>query len=243
MDYQRRNKVMLVATLVFGVLSFMLAPLYASDSVEDKIDEIVQAEVDFDLFSGTVVVAEHGKVIYAKAVGEAEKDSHTANTLKTRFNISSVQKTFIATVIMQLVQAGEIELTDPLKKYFPDCPYATADRIQIQHLLNHSSGLADYRDDPEYQARAEELKTIDEVLPFVYKIEPTFDPGEKMEYSNAGFLFIKAIIERVTGKSLRQNLTERIFRPLGMENTVMFAGGDLLKNRAIGHNRREDGEG
>ncbi|UCG52700.1 MAG: beta-lactamase family protein [Candidatus Latescibacterota bacterium] len=243
MDYQRTNKVILIAALVFGVLSFVLAPVYASDSLKDKIDEIVQAEVDFDLFSGTVVVADHGNIIYSTAVGEANKESHTPNSLETRFNISSVQKTFIATVIMQLAQSGEIELTNPLKKYFPDCPYSTADRIQIQHLLNHSSGLGDYRDDPEYQARSEEFKTIDEVLPFVYKIEPAFDPGEKMEYSNAGFLYIKAIIERVTGKSLKENLTERIFRPLGMENTVMFIGGDSLENRAIGHNRREDGEG
>ncbi|MCK4776219.1 MAG: serine hydrolase, partial [Candidatus Krumholzibacteria bacterium] len=219
MNDQRLNQMMMAATLVFGALSLPLAPLYAKDAVQDKIDEIVQAEAGFDLFSGTVVVADHGTVIYAKAVGEANQEYHIPNTLETRFNISSVQKTFIATVIMQLVQSGEIELTDPLVKYFPDCPYPTADRIQIQHLLNHSSGLADYRDSDEYQLRAESFKNIDEVLPIVYKIEPAFEPGEDMEYSNAGVLYLKAIIERVTGKSLQENLTARIFRPLGMDNT------------------------
>ena len=243
MNDQRLNQMMMAATLVFGALSLPLAPLYAKDAVQDKIDEIVQAEAGFDLFSGTVVVADHGTVIYAKAVGEANKEYHIPNTLETRFNISSVQKTFIATVIMQLVQSGEIELTDPLVKYFPDCPYPTADRIQIQHLLNHSSGLADYRDSDEYQLRSESFKNIDEVLPIVYKIEPAFDPGEDMEYSNAGVLYLKAIIERVTGKSLQENLTARIFRPLGMDNTVMFVGGDLLANRATGHERAPDGEG
>lgn len=243
MDYQRTKRGKRAAAVILSVLSFVPAAVYASDSVQDKIDEIVQAEAGFDLFSGTVVVADHGTIIYAKAVGEANKEYHIPNTLESRFNISSVQKTFIATVIMQLVQSGEITLTDPLIKYFPDCPYPTADRIQIQHLLNHSSGLGEYRDDPEYRARAEQFKSIDEVLPFVYKIEPTFEPGESMEYSNAGVLYLKAIIERVTGKSLEENLTERIFLPLGMDDTVLFIGGDLLANRATGHERALDGEG
>jgi CubicO group peptidase (beta-lactamase class C family) len=90
---------------------------------------------------------------------------------------------------------------------------------------------------------AEEFKNIDEVLPFVYKIEPASDPGENMEYSNAGVLYLKAIIERVTGRSLEENLTERIFVPLGMDNTLLFIGGDLLANRATGHERKEAGVG
>jgi CubicO group peptidase (beta-lactamase class C family) len=243
MNNQRFKQTIVAATFVFGAASLPLAPLYANEAVQDKIDEIVEAEAGFGLFSGTVIVADQGTIIYAEAVGEANKEYHIPNTLKTRFNISSVQKTFIATVIMQLVQSGEIELTDPLNKFFPDCPYPTADRIQIQHLLNHSSGLADYRDSDEYQMRADSFKNIDEVLPFVYKIEPAFDPGEDMEYSNAGVLYLKAIIERVTGKSLGENLTERIFRPLGMDDTVLFIGGDLLANRATGHERAPDGEG
>jgi CubicO group peptidase (beta-lactamase class C family) len=243
MNNQRFKQTIVAATLVFGALSLPLAPLYANDAVEDKIDEIVEAEAKFDLFSGTIVVADHGTVIYARAVGEASKDYHIPNTLDTRFNISSVQKTFVATIIMQLVQSGKIELTDPLNKFFPDCPYPTADRIQIQHLLNHSSGLADYRDNDEYQLHSESFKNIDEVLPFLYKLEPAFDPGESMEYSNAGVLYLKAIIERVTGKSFQENLKVRFFRPLGMDNTVTFIGGDVLENRATGHERAPDGEG
>lgn len=243
MNYQPAKRVVREAAFILGVLLFVPATLSAIESVQDKIDEIVQAEAGFDLFSGTVVVADHGDIVYARAVGEANKEYRIPNTLNTRFNISSVQKPFIATVIMQLVQSGDIALTDPLKKYFPDCPYPTADRIQIQHLLNHSSGLGDYRDDPDYKLRAEEFKNIDEVLPFVYKIEPEFDPGEKMKYSNASYLYLKAIIERVTGKSLRGNLTTRIFRPLGMDDTVLFAGGDSLADRATGYERAQDGEG
>jgi CubicO group peptidase (beta-lactamase class C family) len=243
MNNRRFKQMMVAATLVFVLQLHTLPSLYANDTLRDKIDEIVQAEAKFDLFSGTIVVADHGSIIYSRAVGEANKEYHIPNTLKTRFNISSVQKTFIATAIMQLVQSGEIELTDPLTKFFPDCPYPTADKIQVQHLLNHSSGLADYRDSDKYRLRSDSFKSIDEVLPILYELEPAFDPGENMEYSNAGVLYLKAIIGRVTGKSLKENLTERIFVPLGMDDTVMLVGGDLLSNRATGHERAEDGEG
>ena len=243
MTHQRFARTMATAGLVVAAQYIPLAPLYASEDIRDKIDEIVQAEASFDIFSGTVVVARNGETVYAEGVGDANKEYAIPNTLKTRFNISSVQKPFIATVILQLVQSGEVELTDPLSKYFPDCPYATADRIQVQHLLNHSSGLGRYRDDPEYKMRSEELRTIDDVLPLLYRIEPELEPGEEMRYSNAGYLYLKAIIERVTGMSLRENLTERIFRPLRMDDTVLFVGGQLLDNRATGHERTEDGEG
>ncbi len=240
----RQSKQMLVtATLVFVLQLLTLPSLYANDTLRDKINEIVQAESKYDLFSGTVVIADHGSIIYSGTVGEANKEYNIPNTLKTRFNISSVQKIFIATVIMQLVQSGEIELTDSLTKYFPDCPYPTANKIQVQHLLNHSSGLADYRDNDKYRLHSESFKSIDEVLPILYELEPAFDPGSDMEYSNAGVLYLKAIIERVTGKSLKENLAERIFGPLGMDDTVMLVGGDLLANRATGHERAADGEG
>lgn len=232
----------LAAAIALGVPS-LPSPLHAEDPRHDEIDEIVQAEAGFDLFSGTVVVADNGKIVYAKGVGYASREDQVPNTLETKFNISSVQKTFIATTIMQLVQSGEIALTDPLNKYFPDCPFPSADRIQIQHLLNHSSGLADYRDSDEYQKRCDEFKSIDEVLPLVYESAPTFDPGEGFQYSNAGVLLLKAIIERVTGKSLRENLGERIFRQLGMDDTAMFASGEVLAGRATGYEPAADGEG
>jgi len=233
--------IVLMSLMAAGIL--LAPPLLAEESLRDKIDEIVQAEIRLGLFSGTVVVAENGRVVYAAAVGEASKEYGVANTLKTRFNISSVQKCFVATVIMQLVQAGEISLDDSLSRYFPDCPFETADRIRIRNLLNHSSGLGDYRDSEQYQMQAESFASVDEVLPFVYADTPTFEPGESYQYSNTGVLLLKAIIERVTGMNLGQNLVERIFVPVGMDGTALFVGGDILADRATGHERADDGQG
>jgi CubicO group peptidase (beta-lactamase class C family) len=212
------------------------------ESLPDRIEEIVAAEAAHDLFSGVVLVADRGEIIWARGVGEANREYHILNSVATRFNISSVQKCFIATLILQLNRDGLLSLEDPLIKFFPDCPYETADAIQIRHLLNHSSGLADYRDTDEYRLNSERFRSIDEVLPLVYASLPAFAPGERFEYSNAGVLFLKGIIERVTGQRLSQVLSERIFGPLGMDETVLLVGGTVLENRATGHQRAEDGE-
>jgi len=234
--------VIFISFTVIGLNSLFVTPVFGEKDLPEKIDEIVKAEAKYDLFSGTVLVAKNGETVYAKGFGYANKEYHIPNTLETQFNISSVQKTFIATVIMQLYQEGKIVLEDPLKKYFPDFPYKTANQIQIKHLLNHTSGLGDYRDNEEYQAQSESYTCIDDVLPLVYKQEPAFAPGERFRYSNAGMLFLKAIIEKVEGMKLKETLERRIFNPLGMDNTTLLRGGELLSHRATAYSLTYDGE-
>jgi CubicO group peptidase (beta-lactamase class C family) len=239
---RRLKRVSLHLTAILLLIGGLMGNVYGSDQLQEKITEIVEAEAGFDLFSGTVLVARHGEVIYSDAFGEANKDYNIANALETKFNISSVQKTFIATLIMQLYQEGIIDLDDPLTKYYPECPWEAAGQIKIRYLLNHTSGLADYRDNEEYQKHSEEYTCIDDVLPLVWKYEPAFVPGERFSYSNAGVLLLKGIIEKKTGQKLKQVLEERIWQPLGMGNTTLYVGGDVLKKRASAYSLAADGE-
>jgi CubicO group peptidase (beta-lactamase class C family) len=225
-----------------SLISYSAAPIIAKDDFRETVAEICEAEAKYDLFSGSVLVAKNGETIYAKGFGYANKEYLIPNSLDTQFNISSIQKSFIATVIMQLFQEGRIDLDDPLTKYFPDCPYKTADQIRIRHLLNHTSGLGEYRDTEEYRAKSESFTCIDDVLPLVYLKEPTMPPGEGFRYSNAGVLFLKAIIEKVEGVKLKEVLERRIFLPLGMENTALFYSGQLLPHRATAYMLADDGE-
>jgi CubicO group peptidase (beta-lactamase class C family) len=225
-----------------GFLVLTGAPARADQSLPEKIDAIVEAEASLDLFSGTVLVAKDGRIVHARAFGEANKEYDIPNVLESKFNISSVQKTFIATVIMQLFQEGKIDLDDPLTKYFPECPYTTARQMRIRHLLNHTSGLGDYRDNEEYQSQSESYTGIDDVLPLVFKQEPAFAPGERFRYSNAGVLILKAIIEKTEGMKLREALEKRILQPLGMSDTRLLRAGDLLPHRATAYALAADGE-
>jgi CubicO group peptidase (beta-lactamase class C family) len=230
----------LISTLL--VIGGLTGDILGSDQLSDKIAEIVEAEAEYDLYSGTVLVAKDGIIIYSGAFGEANKEYHIPNVLETKFNISSVQKTFIATLIMQLYQEGVIDLDDPLTKYYPECPWNTAGQIRIKHLLNHTSGLADYRDNEEYQSHSESYTCIEDVLPLVWKYEPAFTPGGRFSYSNAGVLLLKGMIEKTTGKKLKQVMEERIWQPLGMDNTTFYVGGDSLNHRASAYRLAADGE-
>jgi len=238
-----KRKYSLTAVIWILILSGGVAENLAAESeLREKISAIVKAEAKYDLFSGTVLVAKDGEVVYSGAFGEANKETGDPITLTTRFNISSVQKTFIATLIMQLYQEGLIDLDDPLTKYYPECPWESADQIRLRYLLNHTSGLADYRDNEEYQQNCDNYTSIDDVLPLVWKYPPAFTPGERFEYSNAGVLLLKGIIEKVTRKKLARAVEERIWKPLGMKNTTFHVSGDSLVFKARAYALAVDGE-
>jgi len=239
---KKSGVIQLICIVLLSYFLWAGGELFGDELIVKKIDEIVKADAKYDLFSGSVLVAQDGKIIYTKGFGKANKEYHIPIVPETRFNISSVQKSFIATLIMQLYQEDKIALTDSLNKFFPECPYAMAGQIQIKHLLNHTSGLGNYRDHDEYKVQAGNIQSITEVLPIVYKDEPSFKPGEKFRYSNTGVLFLKAIIEKVTGKKLSQVFKQYIWQPLGMDNTTMFCEGDLLPNRASAYLLAEDGK-
>jgi CubicO group peptidase (beta-lactamase class C family) len=234
--------------ILLFLLIFMLWLTLSAKGLDEskirKIEKIIQAEVKFDLFSGSILVASEGKIVYADGFGDASKEYQIPNKLETRFNISSIQKTFIGTTIMMLVQEGKLGLTDSLSKYFPDCPFPDlADKIQVQHLLNNSSGLGGYRRNADYQRKAESFKSINEVLPFVFKQKPASMPGKTFRYSNSGFLLLKAIIEKITGMKFATVVKHKILDPLGMKNTVFFTSGTIISNRATGHAHAENETG
>lgn len=231
-----------VVAICVALLVMQAPPAFGEQGLPQRIDEIAEAEARHDLFSGTILVAKNGAIVYARAFGEANKEYDIPIVLESKFNISSIQKTFVATLIMQLHAEGKISLTDSLTKFFPDCPYESAAQIQIKHLLNHTSGLGAYRDNETYRANSETYTCIDDVLPLVFGQEPGFAPGERFRYSNAGVLLLKAIIEKVEGTKLKAALERRILLPLGMYDTTMFRGGELLSHRATAYALDDDGE-
>jgi CubicO group peptidase (beta-lactamase class C family) len=225
------------------VLAVMICQILLSPGVAafemtlvDKIDEIVTAQEKYDLFSGTVLVAQHGKIMYTGTAGFANRDHDVPNRLETRFNIGSIGKTFTSALIMQLVQEEKIALTDPLSRYFPELPYQEKAAIQIGHLLNHSAGLDNYMRHEDYDAKKDELRRIQDVLPLIYDQEPLFKAGEKFSYSNSGMVLLGAVIEKVTGMEYRDYLKLRILDPLGMKNTGIVYTEDVCPGRATGYN-------
>lgn len=231
-----------ILTSIVLVLSMFPTTALSQSPIYRKIAEIVDAETRYALFTGSVLVAKNGVIIYASASGDANKEYGIPNVLETRYNVSSTQKSMVATLAMQLYQDGSIDIEDPLTEYYPDCPWNVAGQIRIKYLLNHTSGLSDYRESEEYQRNVDSYTCIDDVLPLVWKYEPAYTPGERFTYSNSGQLLLKGIIEKVTGKRVNQVLKDNIWHPLGMDNTAPYVGGDLMKFRATAYTLAADGE-
>jgi len=204
------------------------------------MDKFVKAEVEHDLFSGAVLAAEDGKIIYSGAFGYADKESRAPNRINTKFNVGSVGKTFTAVLIMQLVEQGKIKLTDTLDKYLPDFPYEEKSKIQIRHLLNHTSGLGNYFSHKDYESKMPVLRKIKDALPLVYTQKPLFDPGTEYKYSNSGMLILGAIIEKVTGTSYRDYLKTRLLDPIGMTDSGIYYPEEIVPDRSIGYTKKSD---
>lgn len=199
------------------------------------IQGLVERYAELDMFSGTVVVADHGKVVYSGAYGDANKDHRIANRLDTRYNIGSIGKTFTAVAIMQLVESGKLRLDDTLGKFLPDFPFPEKDAITIQQLLNHSSGLGDYMEHDDYKRKASSINMIADILPLIHRQKPQFPPGERFGYSNSGMVVLGAIIEKISGLSYADYLQQRIFKPAGMTDSRLAQEDEVLANRAIGY--------
>ncbi|MBN2437503.1 MAG: serine hydrolase [Deltaproteobacteria bacterium] len=234
-------KTVLLVSIYLCFLWPGISPAQETGDLSAVLDKYVRAEAELDLFSGAVLVAREGEVIYQAAFGHADKQKGILNTINTKFCVGSVGKTFTGVLVMQLVEQGKIGLDDTLDHYLPDFPYPEKSRIRIRHLLNHTAGLGNYFTHPEYEARMPALRSINAALKLVCDQQPQFEPGTQYRYSNSGMLVLGAVIETVTGMSYRDYLKRQILDPLGMNDSGIFYPEDDVPNRAIGYSKTADG--
>lgn len=187
-------------------------------------------------FSGTVMVEQKGKVQYAKAFGYRDYNSMTPNDTSTIFELASVSKQFTAMIIMMLQEEGKIRYEDPVTKYYVDFPYKG---ITIRHLLTHTSGLPDYQKVMSEHWDKSLVAGNPDILNYLKLYRPPirFQPGEKYEYSNTGYVVLASIAELASGQDFVQLCRDKIFKPLKMTATDIRTNEDKsrLPNLAVGH--------
>jgi CubicO group peptidase (beta-lactamase class C family) len=189
-----------------------------------------------DAFSGTVLIARGREVLFEQAYGYADRAFNVRNRVDTKFNLGSMGKMFTAVAILQLAQAGRLSLDDTLAKLVPGYPDKDiAARITVYQLLTHTSGLGDifnekYRDTPK-----DRLDTIQAHLALFAGQPLLFEPGTKWSYSNAGYIVLGLIIERVSGQSYYDYVRQHIFKPARMINTDNYKLHDDVANLALGY--------
>lgn len=185
-------------------------------------------------FAGSVIIARNGKKPLARAWGRADPTTRTAMTLDTPMFLASAGKMFTAVAILQLVDAGKVDLDAPIGRHLTDYPNAETAKVTVRQLLTHRGGTGDIgilgRDDSANRAR---VRTIDDIIKLNGNRAPDFQPGSKVDYSNYGFILLGAVIERVTGKSYYDYVAEHVFKPAGMSHTG-FPDHDHLRGIGVG---------
>jgi CubicO group peptidase (beta-lactamase class C family) len=192
-------------------------------------------------FTGAVLVAIDGKPVLRRAVGEANREWHIANTVDTRFRIGSATKTFTAVAVLRLVDEGKIALDDPVAKYVPNLPQAWTG-VTIRMLLSHTSGVPDYVFAPTFRGREARLIQTPESLVALVREKPlVFAPGTGWRYSNTGYVLLGMVIEKVSERPYADYLREEFFKPLGMADTGYETEDAVMARRASGYMRTRDG--
>ncbi|MEG3192762.1 serine hydrolase domain-containing protein [Lysobacter sp. D1-1-M9] len=215
-------------------------------SVLAGVQERAAAMAERQQFSGNLLFARGNNTLLERSWGLADHEAGRANDSETSFRIASMFKMFTAVAVLQLVDAGKLDLDAALATYLPDYPNRDlATQVTIRHLLTHSGGTGDIFT-PEYSARREQVREHQDYLDLFGQRAPEFTPGSATRYSNYGYILLGAIIEQVSGRSYYDHLQAAVFAPAGMtasgalpeqQAPAQLAVGYMMKDGRLQNNR------
>lgn len=231
------KNVLLIFLLLFGVTRSMLSQsstIVDNNNVVAKIDELMQYSYENGMFNGVVLVSQDGKAIYKNALGYADKDNNRKLNKASVFYLASVSKQFTTMAIMILKEQKKLSYNDKLSQYFPEFP-EYANNVTINQLMTHTSGIPDHY---RLGAYKKGLTNKDVIELLVKQKQLDFQPGEEFSYSNGGYVLLSLIVEKVSGMPFHKFMETNIFKPLGMNNTLVYdESTPTINNRAVGYNQ------
>ncbi|MEI7802150.1 MAG: serine hydrolase domain-containing protein [Bacteroidota bacterium] len=230
------KKIVLLLVLSLSASGFLQSQNFNKakmDSLFDAIDAHQKAMC-------SITISKNGKVVYARAIGSSVIDGKqkTPATINTEYRIGSITKMFTTTIIFQLIEEGKLSLATHLSDFFPKLP--NADKITIENLLYHRSGLHNFTDDSLYLTWNTQPKTESEMLDIIGSHAPDFQPNEKTAYSNSNFVVLGYIIEKICGNSYSDILKQRITSKIGLTQTYCGGKTDFKKGEALSYNFEKD---
>jgi CubicO group peptidase (beta-lactamase class C family) len=187
-----------------------------AENLERLADQLSRS----DQFSGAVLLKKHGRVIFQRAYGLADRDAQRVNTTETPFALGSVSKMFTGVLVAQLVEQGKIRLDSSIGSLLPDFPAGEArSRVTVHQLLTMSSGIPDVFRLPSFWATLAQARRLSDFWPVFATAPLQFMPGERWAYSNANFLVLGAIVEQGFGEAFTRAAERRLFVPAGLTHT------------------------
>jgi CubicO group peptidase (beta-lactamase class C family) len=230
------------AALVLALLLPSL-PAAAADPPAAKVDAVFAAFAKPGSPGCALAVYKAGKIAYLKGYGVANLEHGVAITPRTIFYIGSVSKQITAAAVALLAKQGKLSLDDDVRKHVPEVP-DFGSPITIRHLIHHTSGLREKWVLLQLAGwRGADLVTQKDVLDLVRRQKAlNFKPGDEQSYSNTGYDLLAVIVERASGKPLREYARENLFDPLGMKDTRFSDDHTaIIPRRATGYSPKEGG--
>ncbi|MCH7565322.1 MAG: beta-lactamase family protein [Gemmatimonadetes bacterium] len=226
-----------------GLIAIIAASAGAQELPIARIDSVFQDLNRSDRPGCTIAVFKGGEVAYANGYGMANLEYGIALQPRSVFHVASISKQFTAFAVELLVSEGRVSWDDPIQDYVPEIPQY-GQPVTLRHLAHHISGIRDqwsllimagwrWQADLVTQADAIEIMSRQTAL--------NFEPGAEYLYSNSGFTLLAAVVERVTGQTLKEFSQDRIFSPLGMSSTHFHDDHEtIVPDRAYGYRHFDD---
>ncbi len=209
----------------FLLTLFLLATAFLSAQMSENADGFLSDLNSKNLFSGNVLIAKDGNVVFQKSYGYADAENQLANTADTEFRAGSLTKMFTSTLILQYVDQGKISLWDRVSKFAPNIE--NAQNITIRNLLSHTSGI---------RGKVHEgSKTLAESVQNFESEKSAFKPGFRFEYNNFNYILLGYIAEKIGHRPYAKLVRANIFKRLGMKHSGIDYAGRVSGNKALGY--------
>ena len=223
------------AAVLFCIPLCSQTPTIAQTS--PKVDSFVADYMKKNHVPGlSLAVVKEGKIVMAKGYGLANVETMHRASAESVYQLASVTKQFTATLTMMMVEEKKIGLDTKITQYLPDLPKAWGE-VTVRQLLNHTSGIFSYTSLPDFFQNGNSRRelNIKRIIEMVGEKPLDFAPGTDWRYNNTGYYLLGGILEKVSGKAYGDLLAERIFKPLGMQNTRLNDMKTIVPNRVMGY--------
>ena len=220
--------------LLAAFLTAVLAAPLNAQAWQSSLDSLAK----INQFSGVVLVAQGGAPQFERAYGMADREAGRANNLETSFNLGSINKLFTAIAIRQLAAAGKLNIDSSLARAWPDYPNQdAAPKVTIRQILEHRSGIQGNVFAAPAGKTRHDVVTLQDYFE-LFKNEPLqFEPGSRQQYSNAGYIVLGLLIERLSGENYYEYVRRHIYEPAGMTQTGSWRVDRWPANTALGYTR------
>lgn len=224
-----------ITALTVVLILFSLVPEAFSQSQSQKVESFIREQMKTRKIPGMqVAIVRHGKIVFLESFGIANLEDSIPVTNRTLFPVHSITKAFVGVAVMQLVEAGKLNLYAPISQYLDNLP-ATWQTITVHQLMTHMSGLPDIWDKNAQLIDINE----DSALAKVFSLPLNFKAGEKFQYVQTNYVLVGMIINKLTGGSFVDYITQHQFIPSGMKNSCFGDSKDVVPHLSGSYQFRE----